>query len=591
MTVKSLYRWELIPILYSVQAGKAGGDSRLTTIFQAGAANGLVDSARSWVRAVASLTLRQDLHMLTALPWGRVVSHHPSLLRKSPAWCPACYATWQHEGRVIYQPLLWMFSSVTACPTHRRPLEQICPSCNRKPHILALNSMPGRCSRCRNWLGLAKGQMEALSSAPCYEGISLQLQAAAETAEWVSIAQRLNSMPSKEDASRVVSYCIDTITGGNAGAFSRLVNVNTVSVSKWKNGACVPSLDSWLKISSSLKVSLARLLSGDKFFEDSRWRGNHLNELLEKSLAPTLRRRQLISEGLKGALKEDPPPTLYAVATRLGYKYTPALRKAEPELCNEVVLRYRSQKVIKSDLFVRKVSFAEVTRALDLALRQDCPPTLSDVAIELGYSGCNVLLEQHPDLCQRIRAKRAEYRKRKLASAKSAVKSALSKNPPTPLTEVARQLDVSTDLLYRLYPDLCKKLAARRIEWRANRDYHIENKLREAIMEKSPPSLSNFARRHGYKRDRLRNLFPKLCQTLHRRYEAHQRRRTKEKRKRLEGQVEAIVLQLLKEEEYPSFKRVLSLFVAAPPTSWVMLREVLQKVKRRLRVLNVEGHA
>jgi hypothetical protein len=114
--------------------------------------NGTGALATEWALLLEQLTGRSDLHFLTLLWWIGNFSARGHL-RKTPAWCAACYAEWCQRDLPIYQPLLWMLRVVTVCPQHQRRLEDHCPHCQKHQSAIALETRPGHCTQCNTWLG------------------------------------------------------------------------------------------------------------------------------------------------------------------------------------------------------------------------------------------------------------------------------------------------------------------------------------------------------------------------------------------------------------------------------------------------------
>ncbi len=125
--------------------------------------NGTGALATEWSTLLEQLNGRSDLQFLTLLWWIGNFSARGHL-RKTPAWCAACYAEWLQKDLPIYQPLLWMIRVVTVCPQHQRWLEERCPHCLKHQSVIALETCPGHCTQCNAWLGAplkAETTMEA----------------------------------------------------------------------------------------------------------------------------------------------------------------------------------------------------------------------------------------------------------------------------------------------------------------------------------------------------------------------------------------------------------------------------------------------
>jgi transcriptional regulator with XRE-family HTH domain len=125
--------------------------------------NGNGPLAREWASILEGLTKRADLHFLTLQGWVGDLPPH-KLLREKPAWCPACYAEWKDQGKPIYEPLLWMFPTVTICMKHLCRLEEYCPGCEKRQSFIRVQSALDECTRCRTWLGSPTPALVSLSA-------------------------------------------------------------------------------------------------------------------------------------------------------------------------------------------------------------------------------------------------------------------------------------------------------------------------------------------------------------------------------------------------------------------------------------------
>ena len=125
--------------------------------------NGNGPLAQEWSSILEGLTKRPDLHSLTLQWWVGDLPPH-KLLREKPAWCPACYAEWKEQGMPIYEPLLWIFPTVTICLKHLCKLEEYCPGCERRQPFIRFQTALDQCPRCKTWLGSPAPESASLSS-------------------------------------------------------------------------------------------------------------------------------------------------------------------------------------------------------------------------------------------------------------------------------------------------------------------------------------------------------------------------------------------------------------------------------------------
>lgn len=166
VTVGTLVAGELLPLLRPQGLGSL---PPATWLLQEGPHwNGTGDTARLAGEALATLTARQDLVLLTLWPWRQVLAAH-GLIRKRPlprVWCPACYEDMLAEARPLYEPLLWSLAVVTVCPHHRVRLSARCPcaDCARTLPPIAAVARPGHCSWCKRALFRPRGGLLVAST-------------------------------------------------------------------------------------------------------------------------------------------------------------------------------------------------------------------------------------------------------------------------------------------------------------------------------------------------------------------------------------------------------------------------------------------
>lgn len=97
----------------------------------------MTKETQATVAALAELTKRHNLHLLTLLPLSGYV-RQKTVLRYQRAWCPCCYEEQKNSGRLVpvYDLLIWSFHDVCACPRHEQILWSACFWCSARQPIL-----------------------------------------------------------------------------------------------------------------------------------------------------------------------------------------------------------------------------------------------------------------------------------------------------------------------------------------------------------------------------------------------------------------------------------------------------------------------
>jgi hypothetical protein len=161
-----------------------------------------------------------------------------------------------------------------------------------------------------------------------------------------------------------------------------------------------------------------------------------------------------------------------------------------------------------------------VEDALRLALREDFPPPVSEVAARLGYGNTGSLLMRFRDLCQAIsRKRRANFKPSPplpRERIEKALREALEKDKPVPLFSLAFSIGLrNKKRLYKSFRDLSNAVVENNRRLRQAHAASIESALRAALEETPVPSLTALSRRLGFRcLSALPRRFPELAAQL-----------------------------------------------------------------------------
>lgn len=341
---------ELLPVLnisYLYQNNRPVY-TRLTAFWKDSMAlNGTTTITSSVVQALEQLTWRQDLRLLTMLPFAEVLSYR-GLIRRSRAWCPMCYEEWRETGQVIYDPLLWALESIEICPPHGRRLEQHCPNpaCGSTQFQLTPRGQPGYCVRCNRWLGRLARNVEEHPLEQEDEEWQWQQWVGNAVGELLSVAPSFSVPPPRDRIATVISMYLERRAGGSVRMLARQLQVHGKTVWEWLQGQQIPQLGTLVQVCAHLGISLSCLLAGDTEPVDAIQGNISLQPLPAK--APKRQFRKMdsqILQRLQSALEaivrnpENPPLSMSDVGKRLGYDPS-YLFKYFPNLCKEISAQY-----------------------------------------------------------------------------------------------------------------------------------------------------------------------------------------------------------------------------------------------------------
>jgi AraC-like DNA-binding protein len=253
--------------------------------------------------------------------------------------------------------------------------------------------------------------------------------------------------------------------------------------------------------------------------------------------------RQALETAL--ASDEEPPPSLYEVAQRLGYQNASPLHSQFPELSNAITAKYQRRNAKHK----RGRSSDELRQALEAVLASDeePPPSLKEVAQRLGYRSPGPLYSRFPELSRAITAKNQKYNPRRREPMESdelrqALEAVLANDeePPPSLKEVAQRLGYQgASPIQMRFPELAQAITAQyhqgypyfaflaqcfpqlphALSLKRRNSEDVQHIL-ETLLESADPMIwhqQQIRKRLGYSLHKLHHCFPELSDLLQRR--------------------------------------------------------------------------
>lgn len=355
--------------------GKATHHYLTATHFPANQLNGMGKLADITVRGLEQLTIRQDLRHLTLLTWFNVLSGQ-SLLRTNRVWCASCYDENLCASELLYEPLIWSLEAVTICTKHYERLCDACPYCNKQLPFLATHYRPGYCSRCAKYLGnsgTAKSKQARLPVAEVEKSRQIQIQHIARGL--LASPDISQPPPSSRHLTINLIKLINKIAKGNINLFSSVVDIWSGTIRRLLVPEAKISFSNLCQLCSRLNIKPT-----DLFFDQGNEEDIKRQQVVLRgdiSLLRVITPWDEVEDTLKEALHEQPPPSLEAVARRMGY-YPPKIKRHFTQLCEQIIFRYRGyQKSIHPPP-------KEVRTVFWAALKESPPPSLQKVLRRLG---------------------------------------------------------------------------------------------------------------------------------------------------------------------------------------------------------------
>ncbi|MBD2106054.1 TniQ family protein [Nodosilinea sp. FACHB-13] len=380
---------EIAPLIkpnYSLVSKSHPGSLGVIFSDSTSALNGYGDWAFGAVNAVEKLTCRTDIFQLTLLNWRKTISNW-KLLKQQRAWCPLCFKESLDDSKILYEPLNWSLEVLKICPTHKTPLANICPHCEKENKPLSWYSKSGFCSKCREWLGIDAYTRKL-------PNLKFEAVEDEEQLHCIKCVSDLFSMPPESFSDKVkvsIASHLDRFVEGKArGKVSYLAQALAIDISavqKWRKGQSTPTLASMISICYKLQIDFPTLFEPacseaiDKICELDK---NH-KEPSEKSISyrpnrRNVQKRRLVISVLETALLENPPPSINDIVATLKYRTSSALYYYAPETCKRLIQRHKV--FLKEHLKEQQVK--SIREILERALDEYPPRSLQNVASESG---------------------------------------------------------------------------------------------------------------------------------------------------------------------------------------------------------------
>jgi hypothetical protein len=163
---------------------------------------------------------------------------------------------------------------------------------------------------------------------------------------------------------------------------------------------------------------------------------------------------------------------------------------------------------------------------------------------------------------------------------KKRLQTALIKDPPPSLKDVANLGNYSLSVMEYHYSDLCHALVTRGSNYRK---LCIQAEMELALKEDPPPSLIDLTRRLGYKNNAsLYNLFPSLCHQISERFKEYNQSTIIERKKQGIQEIREIAINLHKQGKNPIQENVEKLMKSPGSMRQHPKRIALRQVRQEL---------
>lgn len=213
--------------------------------------------AQKFVTMAEQLTCRNDLALLTALPWQTIVpAIGTGLMTLHPKWCSACLATHRENHTPAYFKLSWGYALYQACSVHQLQLVNECPWCGKHQPFIPGHASLGRCNYCYGWLGTCAGAQTNI-----HDPYQLWISAAIEDMiiHGKSAMQQVTGELFRERLMKLVTILADT----KKTRFSKMLGFTPSTMASWITKEQKPLFPQFIYLCYQLRVLPSELLLED----------------------------------------------------------------------------------------------------------------------------------------------------------------------------------------------------------------------------------------------------------------------------------------------------------------------------------------
>ncbi len=223
-------------------------------------------------------------------------------------------------------------------------------------------------------------------------------------------------------------------------------------------------------------------------------------------------------------------------------------------------------------------------RVLEKYLASSGPvPPLDHIAADLGYAADCSLRQKFPELCRVLAARIAEQKRIRVAAIEPALEQALHQIPPPSLKQLAKQLGFSAECVLKVHaPVLYEKVKARTKLYAETCRAELRIKLAAVLEENPPPSLKSIYARFSVTESIVTTSFPELRWEIGLRHRQYRREQSQARRDALRAEVREIVRGLHAEGVCPSVPRVTSRLKTGSLREWRVVSRAVTDARKEL---------
>lgn len=307
-----------------------------------------------------------------------------------------------------------------------------------------------------------------------------QLWIANQVGEFLALGNTVGNHDSPYHLLSNLQRMLVELTRGNQQLLGRQTRISSAALNAWLTGKRFPSLALVIRLCQNLRVPIKRLVMEEVLRTYPEWSalatsGSLATRRKQRLVIPQYPITRVVRLGpippeereraapeikarLETNLAMDEPLSILTLFQIMGYRSTSRGKAWFPALCAATKAKRERQAEHRAETYQQELLFA---------LTEELPPTIAQVALQLGISVPQLYLRHtRRELCKVLAARSPDRRRFQRTKTEEALRTALEQ-PPVPLVFLASRLQKDANTLRVVFPDLCQRLRVRYMAHRA----------------------------------------------------------------------------------------------------------------------------
>ena len=213
--------------------------------------------ARKFVAMTEELTCRDELVLLSALPWCEIIpSIGTGLMTQHPKWCIDCLSEDRANHHNPYFRLSWGYALYQVCSRHHLKLVDECPWCGKHQPFFPCHADLSRCNYCYGWLGTCMAEENIATNQE-------QLWRSNAIEDMVIHGKNAKSQVTGELFRNRLTLLVNIVADGQKTRLSDMLGLTRSTIGTWITKRQRPLFPQFLYLCHQLGLMPSEFLLGD----------------------------------------------------------------------------------------------------------------------------------------------------------------------------------------------------------------------------------------------------------------------------------------------------------------------------------------